>query len=62
MPNREIQTDNDHAKVKVTSGVHKDTGETTTDFIIVDKESGGHHHIVISEDGEILHEGYKQDK
>lgn len=59
---REIQTDNDHATVKVTSGTHEKTGETTTDAIVVDKEAGGHHHVVISEDGETLHEGYKQDK
>ncbi|MBL8087239.1 MAG: hypothetical protein JNM85_04110 [Chthonomonas sp.] len=59
---RDIQSDNEYATVKVTSGTHKDTGETTTDFIIVDKEAGGHHHVVITEDGKTVHNEFTQDK
>jgi hypothetical protein len=58
---REIQDDNDDAVVKVGSGVHRDTGETTSDFIVADKQAGEHHHIVITEDGEEVHHGVKDD-
>ena len=62
MPGREVQSDNKDAVVKVGSGRDAKSGETTSDFIVADKQAGEHHHIVIGESGQTIHEGTKSDK
>lgn len=41
----DVHDDNKDAKVKVTEGVHKDTGQEITRIIVADKAANEHHDL-----------------
>lgn len=62
MVKREVQSENQDAKVKVGIGFHRDTKQTVTDFIVVDRKNKEHIHTGINEFGKVLFEKKTSDK